>query len=135
MRWTLATVVALAGLWPVGKVQAQTAPNAPTSQFAPVKTPTLDPELLKPPKATPDDSAVKFNTGKTDKATSGFTLPNRVGLGQYDLQFKAGRTGDVNPRTGYDSGETSNLSTVRPGRKSDSALPDYFGLKLTAPAD
>ena len=68
-----------------------------------------------------------------DQAASGTKLPTQVDLGKYKLDFKAGRTSDVAPRTGFDSGETSNLSKINPGQKSESAAPDYFGLKLSAP--
>ena len=71
----------------------------------------------------------------TPKALPPPTLPNKVDLGKYDLEFKASHSKDVNPRTGFDSGEKANLSNSAFGRKSDSAMPNYFGLKLSAPTN
>lgn len=133
IRATLAALVPLAGSWPFHHAQAQTAVNGPSSQFAPLEPPILDPDLLKLPSPAHDDSAGKFKVDRSDKAATGFTVPNRVDLGKYELEFKAGHSSDLYPRTGLDSGETANLSKVAPRQKSESALPNYFGLKLRAP--
>jgi hypothetical protein len=126
--WTLAALIALAGSCLPGAARAQ----QPASPFAPVETPTLNPDALKTPeqpKAEVDRS--KFDKSNKDKPP--LKLPNSVDLGKYELKFDANKTSNVNPRTGLDSGETSNLSKMGPGRKDESALPNYFGLKLTAP--
>ena len=55
-----------------------------------------------------------------------------VGKPRLDLDVR--RTQDVTaPGLDIDSGERSNLSKVVPGQRPDQVLPDYFGLKLTAP--
>jgi hypothetical protein len=126
-RWTLA--FALAAAWPCGHVLAQTG----QSPFAPVETPAYSPEPAKSPKAAAPDGADAAKLKTPDQPASGAKLPNQVELGKYKLQFNAGHTSDVVPRTGLDSGETSNLSKVAPGRKEESAAPDYFGLKLSTP--
>jgi hypothetical protein len=128
-RWTLAIVV-LAALWPAGRACAQN--NAP-SPFTPVETPTYDTAPAKTPKTTVPDTGTAAKLKQTNQSGSGIKLPNKVELGKYQLQFNAGRTSDVSPHTGYDSGETSNLSKVAPGQKEESAAPDYFGLKLSTP--
>ena len=127
VRWTLAC--ALAAAWPCGHALAQTA----QSPFAPVETPSYDSEAAKTPKTAVPDSAGAAKLKKPDQAASGAKLPNQVELGKYQLKFNAGHTSDVVPRTGLDSGETSNLSKVVPGQKTESVAPDYFGLKLSTP--
>jgi hypothetical protein len=133
VRWTLAVIVALAATWLGDDALAQTAPSSPQSKFAPVEVPNYDVESLKTPKTTIPDSAGQSKLKTPDPAASATKLPTQVDLGKYKLDFKAGRTSDVAPRTGLDSGETSNLSKINPGGKSESATPDYFGLKLSAP--
>jgi hypothetical protein len=132
-RCTLAVVVVLAAAWPDGQAFAQTAPNSAESKFAPVEVPSYDVESLKTPKTTIPNGADQSKLKTPDPAASATKLPTQVDLGKYKLDFKAGRTSDVAPRTGFDSGETSNLSKINPGQKSESAAPDYFGLKLSAP--
>jgi hypothetical protein len=128
----IAIVLGVAAPGAIDAVRAQQAENAASSPFAPIETPTLDPELLKPPKPAHDDRAVKVDTDKQDKAPSEFKLPNRIDLGKSALEFNAGRTSDINPRTGFDSGEAANMQKIGPG-KTERVTPDYFGLKLTTP--
>ena len=101
--------------------------------FKPVETPKLDPEVFRTPQAgAPDKAAASGNALGKDAQPA----PGGVAIGRYDkfeLNFDAARTKDVNPRTGFDSGETSNLSKSLDRRKTGPAMPDYFGLKLTAP--
>lgn len=125
-------LIAPAASLPAGSAYAQTAPAAVQSKFEPLTTPALDPDALKPPQSTIDTSSKPPGLDATGKEPPSPKLPTSVNLGKYDLQFKAGQTSDVVPRTGLDSGETSNLSKMRPG-KPESAVPDYFGLKLSAP--
>jgi hypothetical protein len=122
-NFVFATVVAMAAVMPVH------AQQYPPSQFQPVAPTPIDPEALKMPKLG--------LPGDTHEADSSKDAPARlkapsVNFGKYDLQLDAGKTRDVNPRTGLDSGETSNLSTVTRDR-SEGVTPDYFGLKLTVP--
>jgi len=124
MSGLLVALLVLSGTAGLG--YAQQAP-------APVKTPKLDAEALKIPDSIHDTGAKKLTVGKTHKALPAPSLPNKFDLGTYDLEFKAGQTSDVNPRTGFDSGEKANLSNTAVGRKTDPALPNYFGLKLSAP--
>lgn len=130
-RTALLTVLAiLAGAVPFA-AGAQQPERAADSKFAPVKAPTLTPDMLKIPDV-PDASGPAPKLDATGKPLPAPKLPTDVNLGKYDLQFKAGQTSDVNPRSGYDSGELSNMEKIRPD-KSESAAPNYFGLKLSAP--
>ncbi|MDI1342821.1 MAG: hypothetical protein PSV22_01800, partial [Pseudolabrys sp.] len=100
---------------------------------APAKTPKLDAEALKIPDSIHDTQVKPLD--KPRKTAPPQNAPNKVDLGKYDLEFRAKQSSDVNPRTGFDSGEKGNLSNSTLGRKSDSAVPNYFGLKLSAPTD
>jgi hypothetical protein len=102
-----------------------------TSPFAPVEAPSLNPDALTPPPPKANVDRSQFD--KSSKDQPALKAPNSVDLGTYQLKFNAGRSSDVNPRTGLDSGETSNLQQVRPGQKTESATPNYFGLKLSTP--
>lgn len=106
-------------------------PATPLSKAAPAKTPNLDAEALRIPDSIYDTQAKAI--AKPRKTLPPPSLPNKFDLGAYDLEFKASHAKDVNPRTGFDSGEKANLSNTTPGRKTDPALPNYFGLKLSAP--
>ena len=106
---------------------------APPAKVSPVKTPKLDAEALRIPDSIHDTQAKAL--GKPRKTPPAATPPNKFDLGTYDLEFKASHSKDVNPRTGYDSGEKANLSNTTPGRRTDPALPNYFGLKLSAPTN
>lgn len=107
------------------QTQAKTAP-------VPKTAPKLDAEALRIPDSIHDTQAKAID--KRHKALPP-NAPNKVDLGTYDLEFRAKHSTDVNARTGYDSGEKSNLSNTAFGRKSDPALPNYFGLKLSTPTD
>lgn len=100
---------------------------------APAKTPKLDAEALKIPDSIHDTQVKPID--KPRKTAPPQNAPNKVDLGKYDLEFRAKQSSDINPRTGFDSGEKGNLSNSTLGRKSDSAVPNYFGLKLSAPTD
>ncbi len=134
MRLRLLYASVIITIWAVASAGGASAQNASkSSTFAPVPTPTLDPDVLKIPDSVRESEATKFKPSNNDKALPPPSAPNKVDLGTYDLEFKAGQTSDVNPRTGFDSGEKSNLSNSSLGTKSDSVLPDYFGLKLSRP--
>jgi hypothetical protein len=107
--------------------------EAPPAKTAPAKTPKLDAETLKIPDSVHDTQAKAID--KPRKTLPPQSAPNKVDLGAYDLEFRAKHSSDVNPRSGFDSGEKANLSNSTPGRKTDSALPNYFGLKLSAPTE
>ena len=121
--------VILAALCPTHMALAQQTNQPPPAQFEPLVPPTIDPDALKAP--APAEEIARPKAEQTEDTQPKLKAPS-VKLGDYDLQFKAGQTSDVNPRTGFDSGETSNISKIRPG-KSESVAPNYFGLKLTAP--
>jgi hypothetical protein len=107
--------------------------EAPPAKTAPANTPKLDAEALKIPDSIHDTQAKAID--KPRKTAPPQNAPNKVDLGKYDLEFRAKQSSDVNPRSGFDSGEKANLSNSTPGRKTDSALPNYFGLKLSAPTE
>lgn len=130
MRLALAATLALslAGSFTAGAQQSDTP-------FKPVETPKLDPDVFKAPQAAAPDQVTATNNA-LGNGTQKSPTPGGVAIGKYDkfeLNFDAARTKDINPRTGFDSGETSNLSKSLDRRKTGPAMPDYFGLKLTAP--
>ena len=118
------------GLPDAGNAQQPAPANV---KAAPV--PKLDADALKIPDDIHRAGVNKVIADKAPKALPPPSLPNKVDLGKYDLEFKASHSKDVNPRTGFDSGEKSNLSNSAFGRKSDPAMPNYFGLRLSAPTN
>lgn len=105
-------------------------------QTAPAKTkaaPKLDADALRLPDDVHDIQVRKID--KPQETLAPPALPSKVDLGAYDLEFRAKHSSDVNPRTGFDSGEKSNLMNSAAGRKSEPALPNYFGLKLSTPTN
>ena len=128
------------GLIAVVFVLTAFAPNSAQAQaalpsaFAPVATPLIDPDFLKPPQAPLRVDANKFNADRSAKGVSGWSIPRGIDLGTYQLQFDANHTSAVRaPRIDMDSGESANLSKIAPGKRQESALPNYFGFKLSAP--
>jgi len=128
----LAILTVSIGLALLSSASAQ-QPAAPPAKVSPVKTPKLDAEALRIPDSIHDTRAKPVDRSR--KAPPAATLPNKFDLGTYDLEFKASHAKEVNPRTGFDSGEKANLSNTTPGRRTDPALPNYFGLKLSAPTN
>ena len=127
-RWVLAALIALTGSWWIDALHAQQAGTTSASPFEPIEAPTLNPEMLKMPQPDPNAGGDRTNFDRSSKEQPGVKLPNRIDLGNYDLQFKAG-AGGPDTHKSLDSGETSNL----PSQKQ--TPPGYFGLKLTAPTD
>jgi hypothetical protein len=119
LRWNLCFAAALLATGLYGPVHAQQP------------TPAIDADALKLPKSTAPAAAVQLPNDSNKEAPAKLKTPS-IDLGNYDLKLDAGKTSDVNPRTGFDSGETSNLSKINRG-KQDSVAPDYFGLKLSVP--
>lgn len=130
-QWALAALITLSGIFAGDLAFAQQAPAQ--SPFQPIEAPTLTPDMLKTPPAAPNADTGGATIDKSGKDQPALKLPNSVDLGKYELQFKAGRTRDITTRNGLDSGETSNLSSTLPAQQQDRQLPDYFGLKLSAP--
>jgi hypothetical protein len=130
---TLAAVL-IAAIGALNKAAHAQQAAAPSAQFAPIETPKFDPDLLKPPHAALSTDVDKFRTDKSGNAAAGWTLPKGIDVGKYQLQFDANHTSAVTaPRMDMDSGESSNLSKIAPGRREEPVLPNYFGLKLSAP--
>ena len=121
------------GLALLGAASAQ-QPAAPPAKVSSAKTPKLDAEALRIPDSIHDTRAKPIDRSRKTTLPPP-NLPNKFDLGTYDLEFKASHSKEVNPRTGYDSGEKANLSNTTPGRRTDPALPNYFGLKLSAPTN
>lgn len=125
---------AVAGPFDAGNAEPGTT-GAAGSPFTTTAPPLLTPDILNAPPADWRGDRVVSGFGNDSKSspTPGAPkLPLGVNLGKFDLDFSAGHTSDVTPRTGFDSGELSNIEKIRPG-KEQSAMPDYFGLKLSAP--
>lgn len=112
------------------------AQTTPPSAFAPVPTPLIDPDMLKPPQAPLRADVDKFKTDKSSKAATGWSAPKVMDLGTYQLHLDANHTSAVTaPRFDMDSGESANLAKVAPGRRQEPVLPNYFGFKLSAPTN
>jgi hypothetical protein len=93
--------------------------------------PAIDADALKMPKPAGPAAAVPVPNDSSKEVPAKLKAPS-IDLGKYDLKLDAGKTSDVVPRTGFDSGETSNLSKST-GGKTETVTPDYFGLKLSVP--
>lgn len=119
----------------IGSLVALMTINAGYAQQQPKAKPApkLDADALRIPDSIHDTRARPIDRPQKTLPPPG--APNKVDLGTYDLEFRAKSSADVNPRTGFDSGEKSNLSNSSIGRKGDSAVPNYFGLKLSTPTD
>ena len=72
---------------------AQTA--TPPSAFAPVPTPLIDPDMLKPPQAPLRVDIDKFKTDKSAKAATGWSAPKVMDLGIYQLHLDANHTSAI----------------------------------------
>ena len=132
----LAAFLVLVALPPHNAARGQQAAGAPPTQFAPAPAapPLLDPNLFRLPHSAPDYDLDKLDLSRFRKDTPDFALPNRIDLGSSILHFDTGRKGiDSALRAGVDNGEMSNLNSVLPVPKQSPILPNYFGLKLTAP--
>jgi hypothetical protein len=133
--WNLTALLAIltisTGAVPITAV-AQQPDSQATSKFAPIKAPSLTPDMLKAPAESLDTGNPPPKLKSSDKDLPAPKLPTDVNLGKYDLKFQAGQTSDVTPRTGFDSGELANIESILPG-KPESVVPNYFGLKLSAP--
>jgi len=125
MRWIFA------GLMAVGLSTASMAQQA-TSPYAPVETPTINPEMLKTPQPALESEPKKLKTN-LDTDAPALTAPKGIDIGKSKLDIDVKNSDATKRGLVPDSGETSNLTKSAPGLKRDPTLPDYFGLKITAP--
>ncbi|MDO9413187.1 MAG: hypothetical protein Q7T81_11500 [Pseudolabrys sp.] len=95
--------------------------------------PKLNADALRIPDSIHNTRAREID--RSGKALPPPSAPNKVDIGKYDLEFRAKSSSEINPRTGYDSGEKANLANTAIGRKGESGVPNYFGLKLSTPTD
>jgi hypothetical protein len=130
MKWIAAGCFAV--LMSVTCLDAGFAQQPATAKTKAAPTPKLDADALRIPDSIHDTRARPIERKQETLAPP--SLPNKFDLGTYDLEFRAKQSTDVNPRTGFDSGEKSNLSNSSVGRKETSG-PNYFGLKLSTPTD
>jgi hypothetical protein len=115
-----AGLFALVSCWPAEVAAQQT----------PAIQPKIDLDTPKTPQSAPLPDTDKFKPAKTPQLEG----PQGIDAGKPRLDLDVRRTQDVTaPGLDIDSGERSNLSKVVPGQRPDQVLPDYFGLKLTAP--
>jgi hypothetical protein len=133
MRLTLSATfavtlaVSLIGLMPA------TAQQPHASVFKPVETPKLDPEVFAPYPEQRGPNPQDLVAGQRK-----LTQPPGVEIGRYDkyqLNFDAGRTSDVVPRPGFEDGDPANPARVLRREKPERVMPNYFGLKLSAPTN
>jgi hypothetical protein len=115
----------------LGLTTAASAQQA-TSPFAPIATPTINPEMLKTPQPAPEPEGKKLKS-ELDRDPPALTTPKGIDLGKSKLDIDVKNSDATNRGLVPDSGETSNLTRSVRGQKQDPTLPDYFGLKITAP--
>lgn len=129
MRLTLAAVLAvsLIGALPAAAQQSD------ASVFKPVETPKLDPEVFAPYPEQRGPNPQDLVAGQRK-----LPQPSGVEIGRYDkyqLNFDAARTSDVVPRPGFEDSDPSNPARILQREKPERVMPNYFGLKLSAPTN
>jgi hypothetical protein len=138
MRLTLAATLAttLAATLAVSLVGplAAGAQQPDASPFKPVETPKLDPEVFAPyPERRGPNPQDLVGSGQRK-----LPQPSGVEIGRYDkyqLNFDAARTSDVVPRPGFEDSDPSNPARILQREKPERVMPNYFGLKLSAPTN
>lgn len=126
---------AIAGLVAIGcgGVALAQQPAATSSPFAPVPTPEFDLTLPKAPTTQPYDTG-KFKIDRDSRNAPAAALPKSIELGNSHLQFLAKRSSDVNKADlPVENGITGNLSTIIPGQRQETPMPNFFGLRLSTP--
>lgn len=125
----IAGLVAI-GCWGVALAQQ---PAATSSPFAPVPAPEFDLALPQTPKTHTYDSG-KFKIDRDSKETPAVALPKSIDLGNSHLQFQAMHSSDVNKADlPVENGITGNLSTIIPGQRQETPMPNFFGFRLSTP--
>lgn len=74
----------------------------------------------------------KFDDSKTGQQGAGFSMPDKIQLGDSVLQFDTSRKDNI-PHGGLDNSDSSPLKAGIPSRDSSLIPPAYFGLTLTKP--
>ena len=129
MRGAIAGLVAL-GYCGIASAQQ---PAATSSPFAPVPTPEFDLALPKTPKTRPYDTG-RFKIDRDSKDAPAAALPKSIDFGSSHLQFLARHSSDVNKADlPVENGITGNLSTIIPGQRQETPMPNFFGLRLSTP--
>jgi hypothetical protein len=126
---------AIAGLMAIGcwSVASAQQPAATSSPFAPVPTPEFDLGSPKTPKTQPDHAS-KFKVDRDSKETPAAAPPKGIDLGKSHVEFQAKHSSDVNKEgLPVENGITGNLSTVIPGQRQETVMPNFFGLRLSTP--
>lgn len=126
---------AIAGLMAIGcwSVASAQQPATTSSPFAPVPTPEFDLDLPKAAKTQPDHAG-KFKVDKDSKEAPAVALPKGIDLGKSHLQFQARHSSDINKEDlPVENGITGNLSTIIPGQRQETVMPNFFGLRLSTP--
>ena len=127
-RWALVGLI-MAAPYGVSTAIAQQSATQASSPFKPIKAPSLDPDIYKaPPKAGAEQPILK--SGKQPKAKP----LNRIEVGKYQLELNAGHAKDFSGTGGPISGQSADPSSPNPTQNNkNSAVPDYFGLKVSTP--
>lgn len=74
----------------------------------------------------------RFDDSKTNQQGAGFSMPDKIQLGDSVLQFDTSRKDNI-PHGGLDNSDSSPLKAGIPSRDSSLIPPAYFGLTLTKP--
>jgi len=127
--------LAIAGLVAIGCLGVASAqqPVATSSPFAPVPTPEFDLDVPKTAKTQTYDAS-KFKIDRENKDAPAVALPKGIDLGNSRLQFQARHRSEVNKADlPVENGITGNLSTIIPGQRQETPMPNFFGFTLSTP--
>jgi len=123
----------IGGLVAIGCSGIASAQQPASSPFAPVPTPEFDLTVPRAPKTQPYDSS-KFKIDRDSKDAPAAALPKSIELGNSHLQFRALHSSDVNKADlPVENGITGNLSTIIPGQRQETTMPNFFGFRLSTP--
>jgi hypothetical protein len=132
MHWIFAAFLTLG--CSAGLARAETIPATDPSIFNPIETPTINPDQWKTYQTPPSADGYKIKPNETGGGATAPLIPKGIDLGKSRIEFNANHTSAVTaPGGAIDSGETSNLSGSVPGKRQETAAPNYFGFTLSRP--
>ncbi|HEY5379549.1 MAG TPA: hypothetical protein VIJ78_08430 [Pseudolabrys sp.] len=132
MRWIFAAFLTLGCT--AGLARAESIPATDPSIFTPIETPAINPDKWKTYQTPPSADGYKIKPSETGSGATAPLIPKGIDLGKSRIEFNANHTSAVTaPGGAIDSGETSNLSGSVPGKRQETAAPNYFGFTLSRP--
>jgi hypothetical protein len=132
MRWVVIAFLTLGCV--AGPARAESTQATDPSIFTPIETPTINPDTWKTYQTPPSADTYKIEPSETGKGAKALPIQKGIDLGKSRIEFNASHTSTVTaPGVAIDSGETSNLSGSVPGKRQETAAPNYFGFTLSRP--